>query len=309
MSPSTTLLLSYLLLAVFLVAFVARSVKLARLPVHLRWELSPVPHEKGKGSYGGSYLEEVDWWTKPREKDVASEAIYMFKEILFLKALFEHNRKLWWFSFPFHMGLYILTAGAFLLLVGGITSTMGMSMGEWGIMASGLPFLMGLGYVLGGVGAVGLFFTRLTDDGMRNSTAPVTYINLAVLLAMFGTGIWAVLTVPGFAGAAMGYVGGLLTASLPAGASGILGVHMIAALVFLAYLPFTQMMHFVAKYFTYHEVRWDDEPVVAGSKLDRELKKLLTQPVTWAAPHVRADGKKNWVDIATDIGKHEEVEK
>ena len=84
---------------------------------------------------------------------------------------------------------------------------------------------------------------------------------------------------------------------------------MIAALVFLAYLPYTQMMHFVAKYFTYHEVRWDDEPVVAGSKLDRELKKLLTQPVTWAAPHVRADGKKNWVDIATDIGKHEEVEK
>jgi hypothetical protein len=69
------------------------------------------------------------------------------------------------------------------------------------------------------------------------------------------------------------------------------------------------MMHFVAKYFTYHEVRWDDEPVTAGSKLDRELKKLLNQPVTWAAPHVRADGKKTWVDIATDTGRQEESAK
>jgi len=303
------LLLSYLLLAIFLVAFVARSVKLARLPVHLRWELSPVPHEKGRGSYGGSYLEEVDWWTKPREKDLASEATYMFKEILFLKALFEHNRKLWWFSFPFHFGLYLLTAGAAVLLLGGGASALGMGVSEWGIVTSGLPVLMGLGYVLGALGALGLFFTRITDDGMRNSTAPVTYINLVVLLAMFGTGIWAVVTVSDFAANATAYVGGLLTASLPAGTPGILGGHMLAALVFLAYLPFTQMMHFVAKYFTYHEVRWDDEPVEAGSKLDRELKKLLTQPVTWAAPHIRADGKKNWVDIATDIGKHEEVKK
>jgi hypothetical protein len=82
----------------------------------------------------------------------------------------------------------------------------------------------------------------------------------------------------------------------------------VCAFIFLAYLPFTQMMHFVAKYFTYHEVRWDDEPVEAGSKLDRELKKLLGQSPTWAGPHVRADGKKTWVDIATDIGKPEDEE-
>jgi hypothetical protein len=68
-------------------------------------------------------------------------------------------------------------------------------------------------------------------------------------------------------------------------------------------------MHFVAKYFTYHKVRWDDEPVAAGSKLDLELKKLLNQTVTWAGPHVRADGKKTWVDIATDSGRPEEAKK
>jgi nitrate reductase gamma subunit len=306
MSPSILLLLSYVLLAIFVVAFVVRTVRLASFPVHLRWELSPVPHEKGKGAYGGSYLEEVDWWTKPREKDHLSEAIYMAKEILFLKALWEHNRKLWWFSFPFHFGLYLLIGAAGLLVLGGIGAFFGIT-GPWaGMVTRGLPLLAGVGYGLGTLGAIGLFLTRLTSDEMRNSTVPATYINLLVLLGMLSTGLWSVLTVPDFSGEVVRFAVGLLTASLPVNTAGIINAHFICAFLFLAYLPFTQMMHFVAKYFTYHEVRWDDEPVVAGSKLDRELKKLLNQPVTWAAPHVRADGKKTWIDIATDIGRPEE---
>ena len=64
------IVISWVLLAVFVVAFVLRTIRLAKLPVHLRWELAPVPHEKGKSHYGGSYLEEFEWWTKPREKDM-----------------------------------------------------------------------------------------------------------------------------------------------------------------------------------------------------------------------------------------------
>ena len=159
---------------------------------------------------------------------------------------------------------------------------------------------------MGGIGALGLFFFRLTDDGMRNSTTPVTYINLLVLLGMFISGLWSVLTVTGFGEYVLAFAGGLLTANLSVQLPGVLAAHFVFAFIFLAYLPFTQMMHFVAKYFTYHKVRWDDEPVTAGSKLDRELKKLLNQPVTWAAPHVGADGKRTWVDIATDTGKRED---
>jgi nitrate reductase gamma subunit len=301
--------LSYLLLAVFVVAFAVRTVKMASLPVHLRWELSPVPHEKGRGAYGGSYLETVDWWTKPREKDLVSEVVYMAKEIIFLKALWEHNRKLWWFSFPFHFGLYLLTGAAGLLLLGGVAAVFGAPGPDLGIFRVGLPLLAGAGYALGTAGALGLLVTRLTSEEMRNSTAPVSYLNLLVLLSMFITGLWAVLTVPAFAGQVLDFARGLLTASLPPAIPGIVSAHFICAFVFLAYLPFTQMMHFVAKYFTYHEVRWDDEPVIPGSKLDRELKELLAQPVSWAAPHVRADGKKTWVDIATDTGKAEEAKK
>ena len=38
------------------------------LPVHVRWEIYPVQHETAaKVAYGGSYLEEIDWWEKKRE--------------------------------------------------------------------------------------------------------------------------------------------------------------------------------------------------------------------------------------------------
>ncbi len=159
MSGATLVLVSYVLFSVFVVAFIYRSLKIARMPVHLRWELAPVPHEKGKGHYGGSYLEEPEWWSKPREKDHLAEMTYMFKEIMFLKALFEHNRRLWWFSFPFHAGLYLLTAMVGLLLIGGAAGLAGFAMPEF--LTTLIRVLAGTGYVLGGFGAVGLLLSRL----------------------------------------------------------------------------------------------------------------------------------------------------
>jgi nitrate reductase gamma subunit len=72
----------------------------------------------------------------------------------------------------------------------------------------------------------------------------------------------------------------------------------------MAYVPLTHMSHFFTKYFFYHKIRWDDEPNFVGSDMEARIEKAMSSPVTWAAPHVNADGKKNWVDIAT-----EEVEK
>jgi hypothetical protein len=34
--------------------------------------------------------------------------------------------------------------------------------------------------------------------------------------------------------------------------------------------------------------------------MGKELRGLRAQPVSWSATHVRADGKKNWVDITTE---------
>ncbi|UCC84054.1 MAG: respiratory nitrate reductase subunit gamma [Gemmatimonadota bacterium] len=300
MSGSILLVVSWLLLAIFVVAFVLRTLRIAKLPVHLRWELAPVPHEKGKSHYGGSYLEEFEWWTKPREKDKLSEASFMFQEIVFLKSVWENNRRLWWFSFPFHMGMYVLIAAGALLLLGGALELAGLQTAGLGDWRSAITVLAGAGFGLGGIGALGLLVSRFADRRLREFTTPAALFNLMLLLAVFATGAYAVAVSQDFAVRVSSFGGALLTADASVELPGFLAVHLLLALAFLAYLPFTRMMHFVAKYFTYHEVRWDDEPLTAGGRLEREAVRLLDQPITWAGPHVKADGEKNWVDVATE---------
>ncbi len=292
----------YGLLGVFVVGFIVRAVRIARLPVHLRWELAPVPKEKGRGRYGGSYLEEYEWWKKPREESRLSELVYMGREILLLKALREHNRALWWVSFPFHWGLYLLLGATGLAVLAGLLGLAGTGGAAGPVVAALGPVAMA-GYALGMVGAVGLLIRRMTVRALRMMTTRVAYLNLVLLGIVFGTGLWGAATVPAY-GERMLELGGSLLRADAGGVPVALAAHLMATLVFLAYLPFSQMMHFVAKYFTYHQVRWDDEPLVRGGALEREVVELLQQPVTWAGAHVGADGTRNWVDIATrEVGQ------
>ena len=71
--------------------------------------------------------------------------------------------------------------------------------------------------------------------------------------------------------------------------------------LFLAYLPWSHMTHFFAKYFTWHSVRWDDAPNLAG-KYDKKVGKLLLLPISWSAPHIKGDGKKTWADAVVERG-------
>ena len=87
---------AYLGLVFFLIACIARFMMWSKMPMHVRWELYPVAHEGGgKAAYGGSYLEDTEWWTKKREVSLFGELKVMVPEILFLVALREHNKKLW----------------------------------------------------------------------------------------------------------------------------------------------------------------------------------------------------------------------
>ena len=101
------------------------------------------------------------------------------------------------------------------------------------------------------------------------------------------------------------FTNSLFTADSSAVLPGIIVFHGFSILIFMAYLPFTRMLHFVAKYFTYHDVRWNDEPLNDNEAMVEDVKKNPAQKVTWAAPHVNADGKKNWVDIATEVKRNE----
>jgi nitrate reductase gamma subunit len=283
------LIFTYVAVGVFAFGFVWRVLRIAKMPVHLRWELAPVPHEKTRASYGGSYLEEFEWWTKPREKSLLNEALYMFQEIVFLRGVWEHNRSLWLWSFPFHFGLYLLTGMVLCLLL----ATLGVT-----FLGPVAQLLGGVGYAFGTVGTLGLLTKRLFDPKLKPFATPSSYFNLAILAAVFVSGGVAV-----FAGEFLGSMTSFVAAFFSADTSIALGtpvsVHISMGMFFILYLPFSYMMHFVAKYFMYHEVRWNDEPIRENPAMAEEIQALLGQSVTWSAPHLGAAGTKNWVDIAT----------
>jgi nitrate reductase gamma subunit len=303
-------LFSYLCLAVFVLAAVVRVYKQFTLPVHLRWELYPVKHEAGKRSeYGGSYMEESNWWEKRRRRSLLNEAKFMIPEILLLRGVWEENRRLWKVSFPFHFGLYMLIGIFILLVIGALGMRFGVQIVPGGGVGSFLYYLTILvgfvGLTLGTIGAAGLLFRRLSDPEMKKYSSFADYFNLVFLLSFFGVALLAWLFFDHAFDGSRGYIYSLLTFSGPTGESkSSLGwLTIVLASLLTAYIPLTHMSHMFMKYFMYHWVRWEDEPNSKGSRVEAAILKNLGFKPSWAAPHIAADGVKTWVDLATSEPK------
>ena len=100
-------------ISVFLLGNLCRVVKVMFMPAHLRWELYPIPKgSRDRQSYGGSYFEETEWWTKPIGTGLGGEVTFMLKEVFFLREAFENHRALWLWSLLLHWGLYLYMASA-----------------------------------------------------------------------------------------------------------------------------------------------------------------------------------------------------
>ena len=302
--------LSYFCFIVFVIAAALRIYRQWILPVHLRWELYPVKHEPGdKAAYGGSYMEEPNWWEKARIKSLGNELKFMIPEILFLRGLREENPGLWKVSFPFHFGLYLLIGTFILLFIGAWAMIFGFRIvpGK-GAMASLLYYgtiLTGFsGLILGAGGSASLLRRRLRDPALRNYSGVADYINLISFLVFFVVSLLAwLLTDLSFDGA-RAYIYGLLTfGGQPQGyiaaRSFLGGMAAVLASLLVAYIPLTHMSHMFMKYFMYHSVRWEDEPNVKGSRVEAAILQNLGLKPTWAASHVGADGKKTWGEIAS----------
>ena len=68
----------------------------------------------------------------------------------------------------------------------------------------------------------------------------------------------------------------------------ILTIHIILLGAVMIYIPLTKMSHYVGKFFTFHNVIWDNEPNLPGSKIESEIIKQSKDPKPanqWAAPH------------------------
>jgi nitrate reductase gamma subunit len=287
--------IAYLGILVFVGAVIAKAAAYKRKPLHLRWELYPVAHEPGRADYGGSYLEDVGWWQKPRHSSLVGELKVMVPEILFLKAVWEFNRPLWYLTYPFHLGLYITAAFVALLLASAIGQVAGVQLP----FGQALAILGPAGFGLTILGAVGLFWRRLTSAEMRNYSSVGHFFNLAWFVVAMGVAAVAWWTVDPTFTNLVGFLTNAMRLRFEPIAEPLVAVELLLAFTLLAYIPLTHMAHFFMKYFMYHDIRWGDDPNVNNPARSAQIAAVLQYPVTWSAPHIAGHGKTTWAEVAT----------
>jgi len=224
----------------------------------------------------------------------------MVPEILLLMGLWEHRRKLWYVSFPFHAGMYLTALFLVLLLGGGIAQAAGAPVTADSNAAALHYFTIVVGataIIATAAGALGVLTMRLSDPGLRLYAVPADYFNLALILGMAVLGLTTWLSADQSFTEARAYAQGLVSFEQPAGISGAVVAESVLLSMFLIYLPFTHMAHFALKFFTYHFVRWDDTPNLKGSAYEQLIAVCLERPVAWAAPHIQQG--KSWAEVAT----------
>jgi nitrate reductase gamma subunit len=305
-AASMTILLycvTYLCVILFLVACMIRVIRYAAAPIHLRWELYPVPHEESERvKHGGSYFETSDWWTKPAHFSLWGELKFMVPEMLFLKGLYEFNRKLWYRSFPFHFGLYLLTGTAGLLFLGAAAAFLAPTFlaGTAGSALQSLYAITGTtGLILSLVGALSLLQRRLSDEKLKTYTTPGDIFNLLFFIVSLGVLSAGILSKPSSAPDMLTLTKGLLSFDGNIDIPLVTAAGLLLSGILVAYIPMTHMSHFIAKYFTYHAVRWDDAANRRGGEIEAKIAEYLAYRPKWAAAHVGADGNKTWAEIAT----------
>jgi nitrate reductase gamma subunit len=292
-------LLMYFSVIICGIGIVRKVLKYVRMPIHLRWELYPVAHE-GK-DYGGSYYEEVEWWAQSRKRSFIDELKFMIPEILFIRALYNHNRKLWIASFPFHGGLYVTICFLGLLVIGAVIQTFGVPVlpnsSSWFMrLLYSVTMVVGpVGFITSLVGCILLLFLRFADRDLKINSTLQDYFNLLFITALLICALAAWFYIDSSFTLAREYIQSLITVKPFSSKSAMLKAEIIIFALFLIYFPFTHMTHMFTKYFTYHNVRWEDEPNIQGGKIDTRVKSALQHTIKWNASHIPT-GKK-WSEI------------
>ena len=270
--------LPHLLIAAFVI-FIAgnlyRVLRMLRMPAHLRWDLYPIPKgPRERQLYGGSYFEETDWWTKSEERSRFGELHFMLQEVLILRGVWENFRALWPWSLLLHWGLYAY-------IVATVAALFSMTFA---------PMIYVVAALFGASGAVGLIVVRSVHPRLRPFTTRGTLFNTALLGAMFAT------IAPTSLG---GFVSGLIQGNTGASHPAKLVAHVCLVAFFFAYFPFTHMTHAYMKFFTWHDVRWDDKPSIFDARSARKLTANVARTTSWSAAHVASTGPRTWADVVS----------
>ncbi len=261
------------------IASIMRVAKYANAPLHLRWEF-----------YRGSSVYELsEWWTKAHVgfKDKLKSIV---KDIFSLREYYQRNRGFWYFLYPFHIGLYLLVLWHVWLFVSALTMD-AEAAPFWGLVWGHISVALVL------IGGVGILVKRATDENLKVYYSPIHYLKWVFLLVTLVGGFYAVQFYYGASmPAVMGYVKGQLAFEWEHKLQPPLfsALHVVFVAPWLIYIPFSHMMQLFFRY--YHELRWDHVPNRRGSNIERKVKELLNQPVSWSAPHIQS-GKK-WSEVA-----------
>ena len=281
--------LIYFATVLFLYKTVSTVIKYRKMPRHLRWDLNPVPHQ---GPAGSKY-QKVDFFKLKTHISLYHELKEMSQEMLFIKKAFVNSPKVWHGSFPLHAGLYLGTLWLGLLIIGAL-----LEMNDMRVTANSASWLSlavyyltlaagVISFVTGLYGSLVLLWLRTMDEDLRFISDIVSLVNLGVMIFLFGTGLaaWG-LTDPAFQ-LIRQQVAGLLALKAANVQEPLIILELLAFCLFLIYLPFSRMMHFVAKYFFYHNIMWDDELMHCNSQMKKEITGYLQYNTTWSAQHIR----------------------
>ncbi|MGO9638634.1 MAG: hypothetical protein ACLPSO_11930 [Terracidiphilus sp.] len=298
MPPFTTVLIATF--SFFVLANIYRVVRVIRMPAHLRWELYPIPKgPRDKQRYGGSYFEETNWWTRSMQSGCRGQMAFMLKEVLLLRGVFENFRALWVWSLLLHWGLYLYIAST-ALVVGAFAVRVPVASASSPVLQSFGGAAYGAACCLGAIGSFGLIATRILNSRLQGFTTRATIFNLCLFIGIFVTGLIALL-IPD-----RGFLATLRTVDWrPASGEHSPAAYLHFGLVgfFLVYFPFTHMTHMYMKYFTWHDVRWDDIPMRFDEGERKTMAVNLGRQVSWQAPHIRGAKLQSWAEVTARSGQ------
>lgn len=269
-------------------------------PMHVRWELYPVAHEESfRVAYGGSYLEESGWWQKKQKASMWGSIKGILVEFSVLHSTWTNNRPLWYRSYPFHLGLYILVCTVALAVFEAILALLGVGSNAFMSFIDGLGSLSSiLAFGLIAFGSAALIHRRVSQADLRAYSTPEHFFNLGAFLCLAILGLAAWVDTPHFFGTLSTFVMGLLSFNFVP-LKPVFALLMIWMFLLMGYIPATHMAHFFMKYFLYHDIRWGDQPTQDNPATQRKINAVLGYHVDWKAAHIAGDGSKTWAEVAT----------
>ncbi|HOI75693.1 MAG TPA: hypothetical protein PLO63_16225 [Syntrophales bacterium] len=178
----------------------------------------------------------VKWTLYPFPKDAAGQLKYMAGEIFTFGTLYHFNRRLWIGAYALHMAMGGFVLLFILYLAGWVPGTAVRLMLV--ILLAALVYLAAL---------------RSMDRYLRAVTTPEEFFNL-LFLASFAV---AALAASAVAASPRAY---FLSLALLRPDAALLPQEFAPVIVlgglFLVYLPWSRMIHYVSKYFAYHAIKW-----------------------------------------------------